>query len=72
MAAVVKWLTHLAVNQTFEGSIPFGRPIYSINADAIGFFYYFSHLMGRAHTFVIGLIVTIIKYLLVIYEIIKR
>ncbi len=27
MATVVKWLTHLAVNQTLEGSIPFGRPI---------------------------------------------
>ena len=26
MAIVVKWLTHLAVNQTFVGSIPIGRP----------------------------------------------
>ena len=27
MAIVVKWLTHLIVVQTFEGSIPFSRPI---------------------------------------------
>lgn len=32
MANVVKWLTHLAVNQTRVGSIPIVRPILSNQA----------------------------------------
>ena len=35
MAIVVKWLTHLAVNQTFVGSIPIGRP----NLEGFGLFF---------------------------------
>lgn len=35
MAAVVKWLTHLAVNQTFVSSILISRPILESNRTII-------------------------------------
>ena len=38
MAIVVKWLTHLAVNQTFVGSIPIVRPILK-KLDPMGLFF---------------------------------
>ena len=42
MANVVKWLTHLAVNQACVGSSPIVRPIKS-NAMKIAFFYFINY-----------------------------
>ena len=40
MAIVVKWLTHLAVNQTFVGSIPIGRPNLQLRFEATQTFFF--------------------------------
>jgi hypothetical protein len=39
MAIVVKWLTHLTVNQACVGSSPIGRPNLTKKADKV-FFYF--------------------------------